>query len=93
MPNFPKTGTCICITHSIVGGLQKQKGKPEHYLDDYGVQWNRSGVDKDIRVIESPLFPDPDEPFHYTLPVLDENRLRKEYKDMLATREQCGQLK
>jgi len=35
-------------------------GKPEHFQDDFGVIWDRSGVDKDIGVVANHVFPEPD---------------------------------
>lgn len=69
------------------GWPTEQKEKPEYFLDDFGVEWNRSGVDKDIGVISQPLFPDPEEKIEYTFPVLGEARIRKEYEEMIAARE------
>lgn len=60
--------------------------KPDHFLDDYGVIWNRSGADKDIGVVESPLIPDL-ESRTYVFPPLDEQRLRAEYETLIAQRE------
>ena len=34
--------------------------KPEHFQDDFGVIWDRSGVDKDIGVVANHVFPEPD---------------------------------
>lgn len=60
--------------------------KKEHFLDAFGVTWNRSGKDKDIGVIDKPLIYEPDISL-WKEPKLDEKRLRKEWEDLLETRE------
>lgn len=60
--------------------------KPEHFKDDYGVIWNRSGVDKDIGIVDIPLIPDI-ENNTYIFPPIDEKRLRAEYEALLASKE------
>ena len=42
----------------------------ERSVDEYGVIWNKSGVDKDIGVVERYLIEDPEDPV--TLPPIDE---------------------
>ena len=32
--------------------------RPEHFQDDFGVVWNRSGADKDIGVVDHPQIED-----------------------------------
>ncbi|MFV0527776.1 MAG: uroporphyrinogen decarboxylase family protein [Lachnospiraceae bacterium] len=61
--------------------------RPGFYQDAYGVTWNRTGVDKDIGVVETVLIPDVDADIDYEFPQLDEARLRAEYEELLATRE------
>ena len=60
--------------------------KPEHYLDEFGVVWNRSGADKDIGVVENPLIVDLEDS-EYTFPVCDTARLRKEYEALVASKD------
>lgn len=55
--------------------------QPEHFVDDFGVTWNRSGADKDIGVVDTPLIVDI-ENYQYTFPVIDEKRLRAEYETL-----------
>lgn len=61
--------------------------QPEHFKDTFGVVWNRSGADKDIGMVDHPLYPDPDEPMDYVFPEIDEARLRAEYEQLVATKE------
>ena len=35
-------------------------GRPGYFRDEFGVVWNRNGADKDIGVIENPIFTEPD---------------------------------
>ncbi len=55
----------------------------EHFLDEFGITWNNSGKDKDIGVKDNPIISEPDI-FLLKEPVLDEKRLRKEWKELLA---------
>jgi len=60
--------------------------KPGHFIDEFGVIWNRSGVDKDIGVIENPQISDI-EAHNYTFPVCDIGRLRRDIENMLSTKQ------
>ncbi len=60
--------------------------KKEHFTDDFGVTWNRSGADKDIGVIDSPVMYEPDMAL-YPEPYLNEKRIREECEQLLATKE------
>ena len=35
-------------------------GRRDFFKDDFGVTWNRSGPDKDIGVVDTPIFDVPD---------------------------------
>lgn len=56
--------------------------RPGFFLDDYGVIWNRTGADKDIGVIENPVIPSLEE-FSYSMPELDEKKLRDEMQTLM----------
>ena len=58
----------------------------EHFKDDFGVIWNRSGPDKDIGVVDTPIFETPDISL-WREPKIDELRLRAEYQEIIDTRE------
>lgn len=62
------------------------KDRRGYFKDDFGVVWNRSGVDKDIGVVDEYLIKDI-ENYSYTFPTIDEKRIRKEYDDMIKKRE------
>lgn len=69
------------------GWPTEREDKPEHFIDDFGVEWNRSGADKDIGMVDTPMFPDPEEDIQYTFPTVDEARLRAEYQHLVETKE------
>ncbi len=48
----------------------------ERYKDEFGVIWNKSGVDKDIGVIEGALISDPEDIDSFELPEVDEAYIR-----------------
>lgn len=69
------------------GWPTEREDKPEHFIDDFGVEWNRSGADKDIGMVDIPMFPDPEEDIQYTFQTVDEARLRAEYQHLVETKE------
>lgn len=64
----------------------EQENNKGYFTDDFGVTWNRSGVDKDIGVIDSPVIDEPDISL-YPTPVLNEKRIRENCERLLATKE------
>lgn len=64
---------------------ETEKGS-ELFLDDFGVTWNRSGVDKDIGIIEKPVVYKPDLSL-MPEPVLDEKKLRRQIEETIASKE------
>lgn len=56
------------------------------FRDDFGVCWNRSGADKDIGVVEHPLITEPEVVLR-PQPFLDEQRLRRQIEQTLATKQ------
>ena len=61
-------------------------GRSEHFLDEFGVVWNRSGADKDIGVVENPQIPDL-ENSNYQFPEPDIKRLRRDIEALIETRQ------
>lgn len=57
-----------------------------YFVDEFGVIWNRSGEDKDIGVVENYLINDLEND-HYQFPKVDELRLRQEYEELIANKE------
>ncbi len=60
--------------------------KKGHFLDAYGVEWNRSGVDKDIGIIDHPAILDISERT-YKFPKIDHKRIENDIEQMIATKE------
>jgi len=60
--------------------------KPGYFRDEFGVIWNRSGVDKDIGVVDNPQIKNIKE-CDYKFPNCDEQRLRKEYEDLVSNKD------
>ncbi|GHV02877.1 uroporphyrinogen decarboxylase [Clostridia bacterium] len=60
----------------------------DHFRDGFGVVWNRSGVDKDIGVIDNHVIDDIEtDADAYVFPPYDAARLRKELKEFLSKKE------
>ena len=60
--------------------------RKEHFRDEFGVIWNRTGADKDIGVVDRPLIHKPDISL-WNEPKLNEKRLRNEYEDIIKNKE------
>ena len=59
-----------------------QKG---YFIDDFGVTWNRSGVDKDFGVIDTPVISEPDISLFPT-PHWNEERIREDCRKILSSK-------
>jgi len=55
--------------------------KPGYFRDEFGVEWNRNGADKDIGMPEVNLIEDLED-YDYEFPKPDEARLRKECEEL-----------
>jgi len=66
------------------GWPEEINDKPGHFLDEFGVLWNRSGVDKDIGVIENHKITDI-ENHNYIFPNCDIPRLKCDTEEMIAS--------
>ena len=53
-----------------------------YWKDDFGVIWNRNGVDKDIGVIDNILIREPSVD-SYKFPPINEERIRREYERLM----------
>ena len=65
------------------GASGKVEGRPDHFVDDFGVVWNRT-VDKDIGVIDNYVLGEPDLSAFVPPPVY-EGELRRGYEALLGT--------
>ncbi len=59
------------------------EGKPGFFRDEFGVVWNRSGVDKDIGMIDNPPIRDI-ESYEYRFPEINADRLHGEYARLMS---------
>ncbi len=80
-----KMGSCMHYTQ-YWGWPTEIEGRPERFLDDFGVIWNRSGADKDIGVVENILIEDVED-HNYCFPEPEIARLRRDIEELIATSE------
>ncbi|MBR6790555.1 MAG: uroporphyrinogen decarboxylase [Oscillospiraceae bacterium] len=73
-----------CILSAYYDGWPVEiPGRREYFKDDFGVVWNRTGVDKEIGVVDSYLIEDLEDT-DYELPAIDEVRLRAAFEKVQA---------
>lgn len=77
-----KIGNHISGVYYSGDGVEIKEG---YFKDDFGVIWNKTGVDKDIGVIDNFVIPEPDISV-YTFPEVDEARLRKNCEEAMKNR-------
>jgi len=82
-PHFTDRLGGYISTCDYSGDCVPVEGRPGYFRDDFGVVWNRNGVDKDIGVIERPLFAEPDLSL-YRLPAPDEAKLHARFRALEA---------
>lgn len=58
--------------------------KPEFFRDEYGVIWNKTGVDKDIGVIDGIILEETDDLDDFELPPVDEAFIRGELERLVS---------
>jgi uroporphyrinogen decarboxylase len=56
--------------------------RPGFFRDDFGVVWNKTGVDRDIGMMDALLIPEPDISV-YSFPVLDETLARERFRSLV----------
>ena len=77
----------VCINYIQYWGWPTElPDKSEHFLDEFGVVWNRSGADKDIGAVDDPIIKDIEEST-YKFPKPDIKRLREEYEQLMANKD------
>ena len=64
-------------------------GRSDFGMDDFGVIWDKSGIDKDIGVVSEYLIKDADELYSYTPPPVDEAYLRAMCEDLMQNKGDC----
>ncbi|MCL5270222.1 MAG: uroporphyrinogen decarboxylase, partial [bacterium] len=65
--------------YQYAGDPCPMSGLTEHFRDDFGVVWNRSGADKDIGVIDKYQIQEPDVST-YTFPPIDAAAMHERYR-------------
>jgi uroporphyrinogen decarboxylase len=74
----------VCLNYIQYWGWPTElTDRSGYFRDEFGVVWNRTGLDKDIGVVDAPLIGDLVSS-DYEFPVCDTNRMRREIEDMLA---------
>lgn len=58
---------------------------PELFRDEYGVVWNKSGVDKDIGVVDKYLLEDTGDLETFELPPVDEAFIREQMEELVGS--------
>lgn len=74
-------GNHVSMTH-YAGSLTELPDRPEFFRDDFGVTWNRTGIDKEIGVLEGLVLPAPTLE-HYRMPAAPRNALHRGYHDLV----------
>ncbi len=64
----------------------EQEIAPEFFRDEFGVVWNKSGVDKDIGVVDAYLLTDTDDLSGYALPPVDRAYVRGQVEALIGAR-------
>lgn len=80
-----KIGSCL---HYIQywGWPTEIPEKPGYFRDEFGVEWNRNGADKDIGLPDDAVIED-FEDYEYEFPKCDEARLRAEIEELVRTKD------
>lgn len=76
-----KIGGCLHYTQ-YWGWPTELEEKPGYFKDEFGVEWNRNGADKDIGLPEVNLIDDLEDQEDYIFPEPDIERLRKECEEL-----------
>lgn len=76
-----KIGSCLYYWQ-YWGWPTEIPGRPGWFRDDFGVEWDRNGADKDIGLPQENVIEDLED-CSYEFPLLDEARLRAQYQYMM----------
>ena len=66
-------------------GKAQEEIQPGYFRDEFGVIWNKTGVDKDIGVIDSILLEEPEDLADFVFPEVDEAHIRGVMEALMAT--------
>jgi len=64
------------------------RGKPEHFIDECGVEWDKSGADKDIGVVSEYLIKSPEHAAAYEPPQTDEAFIRSQCSSLVKNKDE-----
>lgn len=81
-PNIEKKFDSCLYYWQYWGWPTEIPGRPGWFRDDFGVEWDRNGADKDIGLPIKYQIEDLED-YTYEFPVLDEQRLRVQYQKMM----------
>lgn len=81
-PNIEKKFDSCLYYWQYWGWPTEIPGRPGWFRDDFGVEWDRNGADKDIGLPIKYQIEDLED-YTYEFPVLDEQRLRAQYQKMM----------
>lgn len=81
-PNIEKKFDSCLYYWQYWGWPTEIPGRPGWFRDDFGVEWNRNGADKDIGLPVKYQIEDL-ETDTYELPIVDEKRLRAQFESMM----------
>lgn len=68
---------------SFSAGNDEIQIKPDYFMDDYGVVWNRTGVDKDIGVVDNILLKDRRDLIGFNFPNINEELVRSRFSALI----------
>ena len=74
------------ITSESLNSPQRACAAPGHFMDEFGVVWNKNGADRDIGVIEGKVLRSPDDLLKYEFPEVDEAYIRKVCEAVVHTK-------
>lgn len=80
MSNYQDTLDNDIDMAGIDSGYTEVTDKPGYFMDDFGVCWNRNGVDKDIGVIDSCILCRPEDLKSYSFPEIKEEQVREKLR-------------
>lgn len=84
--DYEKDLNCHLNYKQYWGWPTEEVAGSEHFKDTFGIVWDRSGADKDIGMPVETLIKNIDD-ITYVFPEIDEARIRAEYDELVANRE------
>lgn len=70
------------------GWPTERADKPGYFVDEFGVEWNRTGADKDIGLPDEYQITDLFDECDYEFPVCDQQRLRAECEELMRHKDE-----